>query len=1244
MIFMTRKWNQRLMYLLTSFALLFSNMGHSVELLNNLGGDSGYGQLAMGRNDDGSSARIDITSVFPQGVNFFDGIYSSVYINTNGNITFNAPLSTYTPSPFPIASRPTIAPYWGDVDTRAGVTNEPYANNVYYAFPDNNTMVVTWHNVGYYSFRTNKLNDFQLVLINQSQTGDGNFDVEFRYNRLEWTTGNASGGSNGLGGTPAQIGFDAGDRQNYYAHPDSRTAAILDMVNTSNVGIPGVWRFEIREGEVSEPQDTLKDVVAKLYLPASTVTVDQTSYTQIPSSDEIIGDNRILTWMYDTITAGEIQDLSFDLELINPAPSASETVVYRLELDYVDVNNLAVHTELGEYQVDVLASRFEINLNTNQTSYSANTDVFLNATVTNKGAANGDATWSIVIKDDQAVVMTSLALSDVQGLVTGAMLAEQLSWNTQTYVAGNYIAELVIQDQILNTEAVASTSFSILASDSTGNDLLTLNLNGSTDKPVYHTTATVVSNDTVSNLSANVTFGEATLSMSLLDPQGNVVAQQTSNLYSMTPGSVLQRQQQWILNDAVQGIYQLLSEVIDESGVVVVSHIATFEIKEDPVAALRGNINAAQSQWIYGEVPSCGFSLENTGTLNIDSLEYQVSLVNIGSEFVLETSDESIVLNAKQSISNNLSFAANLFTVGNYACVLQHKLSGNYELIDSASFEILPPPIELDVQMLSGDTGRLLVMTDIVRQCSALEDIQVQVNWEKEFSASSDITVRIFNKDNVLVDTEIVSAWNVEFNSHHPIDDADARVLVQSSGEVEVFLTSPLHKLGEHYRVEVEVKSGWFFKETKSWDISTDCDRPFTIGEVVEDVHLLGFKLFSDSSDSVKDLDPYGPSEAPLVNEQNEFIREVLDAQGWSYTLVHSASDFTYEMRHGDYAAYVVLSERIHLPVLSQKELREHVYSGTGLLVAGGHDRRNLFVESALGVSIRGKLPFTSGLQNLDGVVLSDFPYDDHVQSIRSRSAIIELEYVLPAKNGKHNNGHSKAAAQTYNEYGEGKSIFMGFDALAIATEQGVSGEVTELLMASITRVVMPLKEPVAGREWPVKVMVNNLGTPVTGLASVLLPMGAEMVEAQDFTKQGNVWSKELNLAKGEQLEQTLYVRVPEVEGVHTIHLQIDVVSEFETQAHVEANLELSVSVPKTIAALLDKARELKYEHFFEPHLHVLCADLFFAQEAIENKHWWAAQVLLVGATNMLIGDEREEVVAVRLAIDEQIRIVGQKL
>ena len=67
---------------------------------------------------------------------------------------------------------------------------------------------------------------------------------------IQWTTGDASAGIDGLGGIPAQVGFDAGDGIRYATIPGSQTDAIINITQTSNVGIPGVWIFRIDGQEV----------------------------------------------------------------------------------------------------------------------------------------------------------------------------------------------------------------------------------------------------------------------------------------------------------------------------------------------------------------------------------------------------------------------------------------------------------------------------------------------------------------------------------------------------------------------------------------------------------------------------------------------------------------------------------------------------------------------------------------------------------------------------------------------------------------------------------------------------------------------------------------------------------------------------------------------------------------------------------------------------------------------------------
>ncbi len=201
--------------------------------VDGFGGLADFGSDVMDRNDDGSIGPIDITSVFgPAGLNFFGTRYTEIYVNTNGNMSFGGPRSTYTTLVFP-GLAPVIAPYFADVDTRTprGTTDEQ--NRVYYHLDTTSSparFVTTWYDVDYFANgRDPGSNTFQAVLTNRNDRAVGDFDIEFRYDTINWTTGDASGGTGGLGGTIASVGFDAGDGINFFTHPLSGTASVVDI-------------------------------------------------------------------------------------------------------------------------------------------------------------------------------------------------------------------------------------------------------------------------------------------------------------------------------------------------------------------------------------------------------------------------------------------------------------------------------------------------------------------------------------------------------------------------------------------------------------------------------------------------------------------------------------------------------------------------------------------------------------------------------------------------------------------------------------------------------------------------------------------------------------------------------------------------------------------------------------------------------------------------------------------------------
>ncbi|MEI6489817.1 MAG: nidogen-like domain-containing protein [Bacteroidota bacterium] len=159
------------------------------------------------RNDDGSTP----IKTIPFNFCLYGTPYTQLYINNNGNITFGQTYSTFTGAAFPSASIPAmVAPFWGDVDTR-----NTASGLVYYKITPT-YMIVQWKNVGYYSNMTDYINNFQLIITDGTDPilPSGN-NIAFCYGDMQWTTGAASGGVGGFGGTASTVGINKGDGVNY---------------------------------------------------------------------------------------------------------------------------------------------------------------------------------------------------------------------------------------------------------------------------------------------------------------------------------------------------------------------------------------------------------------------------------------------------------------------------------------------------------------------------------------------------------------------------------------------------------------------------------------------------------------------------------------------------------------------------------------------------------------------------------------------------------------------------------------------------------------------------------------------------------------------------------------------------------------------------------------------------------------------------------------------------------------------
>ena len=195
---------------------------------------------------DDCNVNVSITSVFPYGITFGGTNYTSIYVGSNGYITFGHGNSGYSPQGIQAyTSGPIVAAQYDDLDPRKG-------GNVYY---DQNTggnyVVASWVAVYPYNSSVGGGNattgvTFQVVLRktgSYSSSSPGNFQIEIRYNNIGWW----KSGNNSAWPT---AGWSAGNQTSYALLPYSGLSTFNQNQSNSNIAQTGVWRWDVTGGVI----------------------------------------------------------------------------------------------------------------------------------------------------------------------------------------------------------------------------------------------------------------------------------------------------------------------------------------------------------------------------------------------------------------------------------------------------------------------------------------------------------------------------------------------------------------------------------------------------------------------------------------------------------------------------------------------------------------------------------------------------------------------------------------------------------------------------------------------------------------------------------------------------------------------------------------------------------------------------------------------------------------------------------
>jgi hypothetical protein len=219
-------------------------------------------------------------------LDLFGQQFSTTWVNNNGYLSFGEePQAVFDPSDgirdigFPI-----IAPFFADVDTRAGGTVS-FGNGI---APDGSPyFCATWEDVGYFDQRNDRTNTFQVLLFDRTSVdGFPSYAIVFAYDKIQFESGEASGGVNGLGGTTARVGYSNGTGRASETFELPGSALPGSFLDTSASGL-------VRNG-LNSPTLGLYFFLVFEGLP------------QAPTYTDLVVDGRITTQYTDIISVGQL--------------------------------------------------------------------------------------------------------------------------------------------------------------------------------------------------------------------------------------------------------------------------------------------------------------------------------------------------------------------------------------------------------------------------------------------------------------------------------------------------------------------------------------------------------------------------------------------------------------------------------------------------------------------------------------------------------------------------------------------------------------------------------------------------------------------------------------------------------------------------------------------------------------------------------------------------------------------------
>jgi hypothetical protein len=805
------------------------------------------------------------------------------------------------------------------------------------------------------------------------------------------------------------------------------------------------------------------------------IQLEPTSFTLAPERVEEFSDRIEIEWRFDAFSIGQVQDLDFELILRDPVPGEKRLVSHSLELVYDDINGNEHRRHLGEQRVAVLPSVYRLDLALDKTIYVAGDSGTVLPVIANMGVADGVVDLALDIQDATGHHVATLLASSGIAVAAGEEIHPAPGhFDTAGLYAGDYrvVARLVEPDGRATT---ASADFRVTVPSGQG-----LAASVAADLDSYSPLEQATLTGRLRNTAPNMQIEDHSLRLRVLAPGGGVFWETEAPLRSLAPGAVHDLSHILPLGVADAGIYRVELTALDRHGVAAAFAESAFRVlsSTETGAGLAGQVHATPEPMLRTEAVDLSAEIANVGNDAFHGLPLTLSLVD--PEGAREVASWSEVVDLPRGGARTLAgrWIADLPGGTVLFAVLSAEIDGQLHTIARRAVRVEEKLVS--TPLIDG-RGRLLVLLDppADNHCRKVKRLRFALKPHHRWRHGDRLELTLRGAGGHVLDYKSIHVGNHQKGDASPNGKAGlALAELSDTGLLLDIAAEEGGSLDGEYQVSATLHQDGQVIRFDSSPVHAGC------GKLPKRGHRCGdFDL--DDADTDTDTDGDGSAEPSHV-----FLEQLLREHGWSYTIVTHDNAFARELRGGGYSGYLLLSSDVHLDVQVQSELRERVFGGGGIVMAGVHDQRNHHLLDVTGVRPIGIHSHTDGIQPVSGAALEA---PDAAFAVADKPLALRLTGAAPLAEYRVGKGrpHDRTAIALHT-YGNGRSVIAGFDLLAQARAAGLQSGYAVFLLTALEHVHPTPIVAHPGVAVPFLWQVNNRGAALT--AQLQLEIGGTRI------------------------------------------------------------------------------------------------------------------------------------------------------